>query len=80
MSICSFYVEHAELVEENCRNRGVRVDVGAIVELAQEKPDDRGREQHRHEQKETSARIPKTADAKKSRAHRAGKGASPARQ
>ena len=60
-----FLCEHAELVEENCRNRGVRVDVGAIVELARKRSQMivEG-DKHRHEQKETSARIPKTVDAK----------------
>jgi seryl-tRNA synthetase len=58
-----FLCEHHDLVEENCRNRGVRVDVGAIVELARRRSQliVEG-DKHRHEQKETSARIPKTAD------------------
>jgi seryl-tRNA synthetase len=59
-----FLCEHAGLVEENCRNRGVRVDVGAIVELARKRSQliVEG-DKHRHEQKETSARIPKTTDS-----------------
>lgn len=59
-----FVCEHADLVEENCRNRGVKVDVPAIVELARKRSQliVEG-DKHRHEQKETSARIPKTADA-----------------
>ena len=59
-----FLCEHPDQVEENCRNRGVRVDVGAIVELARQRSQliVEG-DKHRHEQKEMSAQIPKTADA-----------------
>ena len=59
-----FLCEHSDQVTENCRNRGVNVDVGAIVELARKRSQliVEG-DKHRHEQKETSARIPKTTDA-----------------
>jgi seryl-tRNA synthetase len=59
-----FLCEHSDQVAENCRNRGVNIDVGAIVELARKRSQliVEG-DKHRHEQKETSARIPKTADA-----------------
>ncbi len=59
-----FICEHQDLVEENCRNRGVRADIGKIIELGRKRSaliveGDR----YRHEQKEISALIPKTADA-----------------
>lgn len=59
-----FICDHREAVAENCRNRGVDVDVGEIVALKNR----RGRligegDQLRHEQKETSSQIPKTSDA-----------------
>src|SRR5580704_3739221 len=59
-----FLCEHSDQVTENCRNRGVNVDVAAIVELARKRSQliVEG-DKHRHEQKETSARIPKTTDA-----------------
>ena len=72
-----FLCEHSDQVEENCRNRGVRVDVGAIVELAKKRSQliVEG-DKYRHEQKETSAQIPKTADAAtKTGSDRAGQGA-----
>ena len=64
-----FLCEHSDQVEENCRNRGVRVDVGAIVELAKKRSHliVEG-DKHRHEQKETSAQIPKTSDAAQKKA------------
>jgi seryl-tRNA synthetase len=59
-----FLCEHRERVEENCRNRGVQVDVNAIVELARRRSQliVEG-DKHRHEQKESSARIPQTKDS-----------------
>src|SRR5580704_8512303 len=64
-----FLCEHATLVEENCRNRGVSVDIGAIVELARKRSQLIGEgDKHRHEQKETSARIPKTTDSAEKKA------------
>jgi seryl-tRNA synthetase len=64
-----FLCEHSDQVEENCRNRGVRVDVGAIVELAKKRSQliVEG-DKYRHEQKETSAQIPKTSDAAQKKA------------
>ena len=58
-----FLCEHADLVQENCRNRGVKVDVAAIVELARKRSQliVEG-DKHRHEQKEIAAQIPKIAD------------------
>jgi seryl-tRNA synthetase len=59
-----FVCEHSDLVEANCRNRGVTVDVKAIVELARKRSQliVEG-DKHRHEQKETSSQIPKTTDS-----------------
>lgn len=59
-----FIVENQEAVAENCRNRGVEVDLAKIVEFR----DLRSRliqegDQLRHEQKEVSGQIPKTKDA-----------------
>jgi seryl-tRNA synthetase len=64
-----FLCEHSDQVEENCRNRGVRVDIGAIVELAKKRSQliVEG-DKYRHEQKETSAQIPKTSDAAQKKA------------
>src|ERR1700722_5481640 len=65
-----FLCEHSDQVEENCRNRGMTVDIGAIVELAKKRSQliVEG-DKHRHEQKETSAQIPKTSDAAQKKAH-----------
>jgi seryl-tRNA synthetase len=58
-----FVCEHQALVEENCRNRGVRVDVARVVELAgQRRQLIVEGDKHRHEQKEIAAQIPKIAD------------------
>jgi seryl-tRNA synthetase len=64
-----FLCEHSDQVEENCRNRGVRVDIGAIVDLAKKRSQliVEG-DKYRHEQKETSAQIPKTSDAAQKKA------------
>jgi seryl-tRNA synthetase len=58
-----FVCENQALVEENCRNRGVRVDVARVVELARQRSQliVEG-DKHRHEQKEIAAQIPKIAD------------------
>jgi seryl-tRNA synthetase len=58
-----FVCENQALVEENCRNRGVRVDVSRVVELARQRSQliVEG-DKHRHEQKEIAAQIPKIAD------------------
>jgi seryl-tRNA synthetase len=58
-----FVCENQALVEENCRNRGVRVDVARIIELAgQRRQLIVEGDKHRHEQKEIAAQIPKIAD------------------
>jgi seryl-tRNA synthetase len=58
-----FVCENQAIVEENCRNRGVRVDVARVVELARQRSQSivEG-DKHRHEQKEIAAQIPKIAD------------------
>jgi seryl-tRNA synthetase len=58
-----FVTENQALVEENCRNRGVSVDVGRVVELARQRSQliVEG-DKHRHEQKEIAAQIPKISD------------------
>lgn len=57
-----FICEHREEVEQNCRNRGVRVDVGAVVRLRE----DRNAlitsgDELRRQQKDISAKIPKAS-------------------
>jgi seryl-tRNA synthetase len=58
-----FICENQALVEENCRNRAVRVDLGKLVELARQRSQliVEG-DKRRHEQKEIAAQIPKTSD------------------
>ncbi|HXY37185.1 MAG TPA: serine--tRNA ligase [Planctomycetaceae bacterium] len=58
-----FISENQALVEENCRNRAVRVDVARLVELARQRSQliVEG-DKHRHEQKEIAAQIPKIPD------------------
>src|SRR5580704_8593167 len=58
-----FICENQALVEENCRNRAVRVDLTRLVELARQRSQliVEG-DKHRHEQKEIAAQIPKIAD------------------
>jgi seryl-tRNA synthetase len=58
-----FICENQALVEENCRNRAVPVDLGKLVELARERSQliVEG-DKHRHEQKEIAAQIPKISD------------------
>lgn len=59
-----FICENRELVEANCRNRGVSVDLGALVRLRDRRSELIQKEDSlRHEQKESSAFIPKTKDA-----------------
>jgi seryl-tRNA synthetase len=58
-----FICENLEAVAENCRNRGVDVDLGKVVALR----DQRSRlivegDALRHQQKETSAQIPQAKD------------------
>ncbi|HEV3303370.1 MAG TPA: aminoacyl--tRNA ligase-related protein, partial [Planctomycetaceae bacterium] len=58
-----FICENQALVEENCRNRNVPVDLTRLVELARQRSQliVEG-DKHRHEQKEIAAQIPKIAD------------------
>jgi len=58
-----FICENQALVEENCRNRNVPVDLARLVELARQRSQliVEG-DKHRHEQKEIAAQIPKIAD------------------
>lgn len=59
-----FICDHRDLVETNCRNRGVSVDFDAFVTLRDRRSVLIQREDGlRHEQKEASAGIPKTKDA-----------------
>lgn len=61
-----FICDNADLVAENCRNRGVKVDVAQIVALRNRRGEliPEG-DALRHEQKELSAKIPKaSADEK----------------
>jgi seryl-tRNA synthetase len=64
-----FICENQEAVAENCRNRGIEVDVEKIVALRNQ----RGKlisegDQLRHEQKETSSGIPKATDPEEKQA------------
>lgn len=59
-----YICDNADLIAENCRNRGVTVDIDAIVQLRR----DRGEliasiDNTRREQNDLSTRIPKEADA-----------------
>lgn len=57
-----FVCEHREEVEQNCRNRGVRVDVGAVVRLREERNAlITSGDELRRQQKDVSARIPKAS-------------------
>jgi len=58
-----FICENQALVEENCRNRNVPIDLTRLVELARQRSQliVEG-DKHRHEQKEIAAQIPKIAD------------------
>lgn len=58
----SFICDHAAAVQENCRNRGVSVDVSKIVGLAEQRRSlIAAGDKLRHEQKEVSGRIPKAS-------------------
>ena len=61
-----FICDNRDAVAENCRNRGVEIDLDTLVRLR----DERSRlisegDTLRHEQKETSAKIPKAAPDEK---------------
>lgn len=58
-----FICDNTDAIRENCRNRGVEIDLDRLLELREE----RGRliqegDRLRHEQKEASAQIPKAAN------------------
>jgi seryl-tRNA synthetase len=58
-----FICENQALVEENCRNRAVRVDLLRLVELARQRSQlIVDGDKHRHEQKEIAGQIPKVPD------------------
>ena len=59
-----FIYDNQDAVAENCRNRGIEVDVAKIVELRNQRSGliTQG-DRRRHEQKQTSLQIPKAADA-----------------
>lgn len=64
-----FICDNAELVAENCRNRGVDVNIPALVELRKQRGDLITRtEQIRREQNELSAGIPTEKDATRKQA------------
>lgn len=59
-----FICDNRDLVETNCRNRGVTVDLDALLRLRERRNVlIQQQDSLRHEQKETSAGIPKTKDA-----------------
>lgn len=59
-----FICDNRDLVEANCRNRGVSVDLDSLIHLRDRRSELIQREDAlRHEQKESSALIPKTKDA-----------------
>ena len=61
-----FICDNQELVAENCRNRGLDVDVDKIVELRGQRNELIGRgDQLRHEQKDVSSQIPKVDPGQK---------------
>ncbi len=61
-----FICENQALVEENCRNRAVKVDLARLVELARQRSQlIVDGDKHRHEQKEIAAQIPKVSDKEK---------------
>ena len=59
-----FICDNQDLVDANCRNRGVSADIAALVKLRERRSELIGNEDGlRHEQKESSSLIPKTKDA-----------------
>jgi seryl-tRNA synthetase len=59
-----FICDNAALVAENCRNRGIKVDIDAVVALRKKRGELQMRgDQLRSEQKQVSSEIPKTKDA-----------------
>ncbi|QDT64024.1 serine--tRNA ligase [Calycomorphotria hydatis] len=58
----TFIAENADAVAENCRNRGVKVDLDRLLELRASRSTYIQKEEDlRREQKETSAKIPKAS-------------------
>ncbi|MCA9114625.1 MAG: serine--tRNA ligase [Planctomycetaceae bacterium] len=58
-----YICDNQDAVEQNCRNRGVEVDVARLVELRNRRNQLISQtDELRHEQKQTSAKIPKAAD------------------
>ncbi len=59
-----FICDNRDLVEQNCRARGVSADIASLVELRDRRSElIRHEDGLRHEQKESSSLIPKTKDA-----------------
>ncbi len=57
-----FICEHRDEVEQNCRNRGVKVDVGTVVRLRDERNSMiASGDEMRRQQKEVSGQIPKAS-------------------
>ncbi len=57
-----FICDNHEAVSENCRNRGVEIDLDTLVALRSSRSEAIGRvDALRHEQKETSSQIPKAS-------------------
>jgi seryl-tRNA synthetase len=64
-----FLCDNKDAVLENCRNRGVDVDVDALLRLREQRSGlITDGDALRHEQKEVSAQIPKLSDAQKKQA------------
>jgi seryl-tRNA synthetase len=64
-----FLCSNKDAVAENCRNRGVEVDLDQIIELREHRNKLIAEcDQLRHEQKETSSQIPKASDAEQKQA------------
>lgn len=59
-----FICDNRDLVEKNCRDRGVSADIASLVKLRDRRSElIRHEDRLRHEQKESSSLIPKTKDA-----------------
>jgi seryl-tRNA synthetase len=59
-----FICDNRDLIEKNCRARGVSADIAALVQLRDRRNElIRHEDGLRHEQKESSSLIPKTKDA-----------------
>ena len=59
-----YICENKDAVAENCKNRGVQVDLDRLIELRESRNRlIQGGDELRHQQKEVSSEIPKTKDA-----------------